>query len=247
MSDASDVRGSGPLVFPLRRASVRRVQLLQALGEHGPIALALLGAGVATLRSGAGGGARLLAVAELAAALWQIVTFAREMRETVHIERARRAVARGAVAVEPVAVPHLKGIVWPDLVAGVLLAVDAWHRYDQTGRLVRPQLVLATFMVLVAFVRGRFVGPLRLVVSADGLDYRPRPWRRVVMAWTDIASLELSATELRATSHDGRALHVPAARFDGGAAMLAEVRRALPRLAPALASRLADAGVLSSP
>jgi hypothetical protein len=207
--------------------------------EHGPITLALFAAGLATLRSGAGGGARVLAVAELAAALWQAVTFGREMRETLHIERARRAAARAGVAEDPAGVPQVRRIVWPDLVSGVLLGVDAWHRYAQTGRVARPQVVLAIFMVLVAFVRGRFVGPLRLVVSAEGLDYRPRPWQRTVMAWADVASLELSATELRATSHDGRALHVRAARFDGGAAMLAQVRRALPRLAPTLAAALA--------
>ena len=215
-----------PEVFvPLHPVMQRRAQLGQSLAERGPLALVLVVAGAAGLRGGGDAG-RALSVAQLLAGVWQLLMFAIELRDTARIERARRA----GVPAPPA---HAR-IAWPDVVAGLLLGVEVWQLWSATGRVRRPQAVLAAVTVAIGLVRGRLRARRGLTVSAAGLTLRPRPWGGTTIAWAEAVQVELTRDRLQVTARDGRIIRLLASRYDGGHAALQAVREVLPQVAPAL-------------
>lgn len=227
----SDVR---EVFVPLHPLIQRRSQLAQSLVERGPVAVLLVMAGAAGVRGGAAGAALALSLAQLLAGAWQLLTFVVELRDTARIERARRAGV-------PAPSAHAR-IAWPDVVAGVLLGVEVWQHWSTTGRVRRPQAVLAAATIGIGLVRGRLRGRRGLTVSAVGLTLRSRPWGGTTIAWSDARQVELTRDLLLVTAHDGRTIQLQASRYDGGHAALQAVREALPLAAPALAPAAASPG-----
>jgi hypothetical protein len=216
---------------PLHPVMQRRVQLAQSVAERGPVAALLVLAGVAGLRGGTGAAGLALSVAQVLAGAWQLFMFAVELRDTARIERGRRAGV-------PAAPAHPR-VAWPDLAAGLLLGVEVWQLWSTTGRLRRPQAVLAAFTVAFGLVRGRLRVRRGLTVSAAGLTFRRRPWGGTTIAWSDAQRVELTPDRLEVTARDGRTIRLLARSYDGGHAALQAVRDALPLVAPSLAPALA--------
>jgi hypothetical protein len=217
--------GPHDVFIPLHPVMQRRVQLAQSLAERGPVAAVLVLAGATGLRGGAGGAGLALSIAQLLAGAWQLISFAVELRDTARIERARRA---GVPAP-----PASARIAWPDVVAGLLIGVEVWQLWSTTGRLRRPQAVLAAFTVVFGLVRGRLRARRGLTLTAGGISLRTRPWGGTTIAWSEAQQVELTRDHLRVTARDGRTLRLLARRFDGGHAALQAVREALPTVAPA--------------
>lgn len=229
--------GAAPDVFaPLNPVVQRRGQLVQSLVERGPLAVVLVFAGVAGLGERTHVAYLALAAAQVLAGAWQLAMFAVELRETAHIERARRA---GVPAARPA---HAR-IAWPDVAAGLLLGVEVWQLWSTTGRVKRPQAVLAAVTEAIGLARGRLRARRGLTVSADGLTLRRRPWGGTTIAWSDAHQVELTRDRLVVRARDGRAIRLLASRYDGGHEALQAVRDALPIVAPAFAPVVAPESV----
>ena len=219
-----DEAAAAEVFVPLHPIAQRRVQLAQSLVERGPVAAALVVAGVTGLRGGAGAAGFALSAAQVLAGAWQLFMFAVELRDTARIERSRRA----GVAVLPA---HPR-VAWPDVTAGLLLGVEVWQHWSTTGRLRRPQAVLAAITVALGLALGRLRVRRGLTVSAAGLTFRRRPWGGTTIAWADAEQVELTPDRLQVTSRDGRTIRLLARSYDGGHAALQAVREALPLVAP---------------
>lgn len=152
--------------------------LAGAAGQHAATAVMLVGAGFDSLDSGHG--PRWLAWASIAVGAALVVAVIREIR------------ALRCHGVEPDALPIV------DYLAVPLLVLEAVHKHEQGLRLIPWAygfIALATLARALAW--RRLVRILRLRLDEAGLDIRLRPFRRVRVAWADLASVERVAQGLR--------------------------------------------------
>ncbi len=230
---------------PLRPARVRRAQLLHALSTHGPAAAVLVGAGLRRLDGGARGTALALAVAEVLVGLWQGVVLARELRESSHLERAARAARRGDAIDHATADAHgARRLHLGALTTAVLLAVETWHHWHDTGHVTRPWVLGALAFLALGLGGHRWIATRttrlrRLTLDAQGVELRTGPLVRRRVAWRDVVRVDASPTRLRFERTDGGALVFDAADYDDGLAALRRARAALAHTAP---ERLRAAG-----
>jgi hypothetical protein len=187
---------SATATIPLRLARVRRAALLNALVGHGPPAFVLTAAGLGRLWAGATGPALALALAEAAAGLWQATVLVQEARESHHIERSRR-LNRGAVAEERAGGAHAPDdshggrYSTPHLATGVLLAVEVWHHWHETGHVTRPFVLGA--LVFLAFGLGGYAA------LDPALDARIRARVREALTPHHVPRLVLAVPDLPRT------------------------------------------------
>ncbi|MDF1502043.1 hypothetical protein [Roseisolibacter sp. H3M3-2] len=229
------------IVLPVQLRRQQRVELLRGLLEHGPAAVTLLGAGLAGV--GRGGSARVLGVVEVAASVWLLALLGRELR---HVVRADDDASAEALApIDETALPaRLAGVDWLGVASAALLALEVWHRWAETGRIVRPFVLTAAFTLAMALGGRRLVARRvgaasrapRLVLTPEGFDYRASRRKRFAAAWADVAAAESGPDAIQFRLRDGRDFALRARDHVRGAALVAAVRDALPRLAPALAA-----------
>jgi hypothetical protein len=226
------------LVLPVKLRRMQRVELLRGTAEHGPAALTLLGAGLAGVRRT--GADRLLGFVEVAASAWLLAMLLREARHALAGDDPQATLA----PVDEDALPAaLEGVDGTGVASATLIAVEIWHRWAATGHVVRPFVLSAVFTLAMALGGRRFVARRvrprlgrrmpRLVLSADGIDYRASPRRHFAAAWADVASAEATPDAIHLRLRDGRDFTLRARDHVQGAALVAAIRDALPRLAPA--------------
>jgi uncharacterized membrane protein YobD (UPF0266 family) len=114
------------------------------------------------------------------------ISFVREMRQLAHTK------------------PH--GVNWVDLFAGIVILLEAWHKY-KPEKGFQPATLL--FVVGVAtFCIGLFHAKLaqlaRLRCDANGFFARMSPFKNLQLAWQDIAAVQLEAAVIRITANDRR-------------------------------------------
>ena len=228
------------LVLPVKLRRVQRLELLRALLEHGLAAGTLLAAGVQGL---AGRGTdRALAVAEVAGSSWLLLLVARHARHVL-----RRSPEGDEPPLAPVAddelPPEMAGVDWTGVAASLLIGLELWHRWARTGHVVRP-FVLSALVTLVLAIGGRrFVarrvrprlGRLqpRLVLTADGFDYRGSRRRQLAARWADVAQVVESTPELvHLRLRDGRDFTLRARDHVQGRGLVAALRDAMPLSPP---------------
>ena len=235
---------SATATIPLRLARVRRAALLNALVGHGPPAFVLTAAGLGRLWAGATGPALALALAEAAAGLWQATVLVQEARESHHIERSRR-LNRGAVAEERAGGAHAPDdshggrYSTPHLATGVLLAVEVWHHWHETGHVTRPFVLGA--LVFLAFglggyaaLRRRMRRRMALVVDTEGIAWRTRPFLAapIRVSWHDVTGVAVTHDGLTVRRRGGAPLVLAARGLDDAPATMVAARAAMARHAP---------------
>lgn len=230
MSDARAVAPAIELPVMLRRR--QRAELARDVVDSGPAIAALLVAGAAGLRGGAHTVAdRALALAEIGGSAWLLVLLLREARRAFGAARPAADGDAGA--------GH--EIEWRGVAAAALLLVEVWQHWHQRGRVHGPFLLAAAVTLFISLGGRRVIrrhSPLRhrrprLVVSADGIEYRASVLRRFDARWDQIARVEHAPDAVRVALHDGRTLDVRARDHVDGDRLVDGLRQALAVHAPA--------------
>ncbi len=114
-----------------------------------------------------------------------IISFIRDMRQSAH------------------AAHH--GVHWFDVFAGIVIGLEAWHKY-KPEKGFQPATLL--FIVgVITFLLGLFHGKLsvsrRLTCDGNGFLARTSPFHKLELAWKDIAAVQTSNDAIQITAING--------------------------------------------
>lgn len=209
---------------PLLSKRRERALLVQKL-QHGVPTVVLLFHGLTRLGE-PHDWSRVVGVAEIIASALVIGAFSHRLR----------AVRRNTHAGAPSA--H-HGVDWIDLCLGLMLSVEAWSHWYETGRVQRPTLLLALTMVGLGLLHGRMTtaGRRRRVVriGSDGVSIGERFFRRFAATWAELTSIDLGPRHARIVRKDGRTCTIDFADLqnaDDVRAVLARAQDLLAQTAP---------------
>ena len=184
------------IAVPIRSRRAHKGQFAQKL-QHAVPSIVVLGDGIEHLSHDPHGASLALGVAEVGVSVLVIGSVIRGFRRL-------RAQMAGTAHAHPHA-PH--GVDWIDLCLAAMLAVEAVAKYSANGRLPRPTIVLALTMLVVGLAHGRIAawGDRRRELRVDeaGIGLPGRFFRRHTLAWTDIASFDLTETAAVITTVNG--------------------------------------------
>jgi hypothetical protein len=97
---------------------------------------------------------------------------------------------------------------WIDVFLGVLVAIEAWAHWHETGHVKRPMLFLAITLVVVGLNHGRLTAFIRrrraLRVSDTGISLPLRFFRRFEGTWAELVSMDVGPRIARIVRRDGR-------------------------------------------
>ena len=216
------------IAVPVLYRRAQHGQFLQKL-QHAIPSVVVLGDGLSHLSHDPHGVELALGVAEVVVSVLVMGSVIRGFRDL------RRRLARGGPDV-----PVHHGVDWIDIMIGAMLSVEAYAKFDATGRIPRPTIVLAVTMFAMGLLHGRLAawGERRrqLRVAEDGITIPKRPFSRVFLPWPQVASIDLDDRWATITAADGRThrfdfrelLHPNAVRdaFVSAQTQLAESRHA---------------------
>jgi len=136
-------RGAGVVIaIPVRYRRTEKARFLQTL-QHAVPSVIVLGEGINHLTHDPHGASLALGIAEVGVATLVIGSVLRGFR------RLRAQLTRGEQH-------HAhRGIDWIDVCLGAMLAVEAYAKYDATGRIARPMIVLSLAMFALGFLHAR--------------------------------------------------------------------------------------------
>ncbi len=216
------------IAIPLRYRKAERGLFVQKL-QHAIPSIVVFGDGFTHLSHNPHGVELALGVFEVVASLLVIASVVRGVREL-----RKRTAADHADHVA-----H-HGVDWIDIFIGVMLGVEAYAKYHATHHIPRPTILLAVVMIVIGVCHGRLAaaGDRRreMRISAEGISIPGKFFRRLTLAWPEVASIEADDRAAVVTSVDGRSRRIdltdvfqPKAVRDALAAartMLAEARHA---------------------
>jgi hypothetical protein len=100
------------------------------------------------------------------------------------------------------------GVDWIDICLSAMLSVEAYAKWHATGHIPRPTILLALTMLAIGLAHRRLAswGDRRraLRVGADGIRVPGRQFRRMTLAWTEVASIEVDDRWAVVTATNGR-------------------------------------------
>ena len=186
---------------PLRLKRAERGAFLQKL-QHAVPSIVVLSDGLSHLTDHPHGAELALGIFEVVAALLVMVSVVRGIRTL----KKRMAVPDGHHAE-----PHY-GIDWIDIFIGVMLSVEAYAKYFEHGRIARPTILLAVTMLTVGLTHGKIAAwgdrKRELRVGPDGLSVPAGPFRRLTLAWHEVAAIEMDDRAAVITAVDGRSKRI---------------------------------------
>jgi len=111
-----------------------------------------------------------------------IISFIRDMRQSAH------------------AAPH--GVHWFDIFAGIVIVLEAWHKY-KPEKGFQPATLL--FIVgVITFLIGIFHGKLsrfaRLTCDENGFLVRTSPFHKLELAWKEVAAVQAANNAIQITT-----------------------------------------------
>ena len=125
-----------------------------------------------------------MAILEIAIAAVVLVTFVREVRQTLRPQEHGHSSAWHAA------------VGWFDLAAGGLLIFEAFHQPHVKPGYLRPPFLSGVVTIGIGLLHGRFRSwrdrRRYLKIDADGLQCRLSPFRRFRFAWSDLKSVEVA-------------------------------------------------------
>lgn len=209
-------------------------QVLQKL-QHVVPAGALLFQGVSRLQHDRHGWSLLLAVAEIVVSVLVVGAFLRQ----VHAARSTHGVDHHGTHAS-------HGVDWVDLLIAVMLGVEVWAHWYESGHIKRPTVVMAIGIFIVALMHGRIAAGARkrrsLKIDDAGVSVGGKPFRTFTATWDQLAAVEIEPLRARLIRKDGKARE-----FDFGdlrnAAAVREALQGVQLRLPVAEPGLADAGV----
>lgn len=114
------------------------------------------------------------------------IAFVREMRQPAHTK------------------PH--GVHWVDVFAGVIILLEAWHKYKpEKGFQPATLLFVAGILIFcMGILHAKLAQLARLSCDANGFCARMSPFRKLQLLWQDIAAVRLESAAIRITTKDHR-------------------------------------------
>lgn len=208
------------LAIPLTSKRRNAVQMIQKI-QHVIPALPLLGHGVERLRHEAHGASLALGGAEVLASVLVLGSFVRSLRAW-----------KAGAAAEHHAAHH--GVDWVDLCLGAMVGVEVWAHWHETGRVKRPLVLLAVFMILIGLLHGRIAARAErrraLTIDDAGVTIAPRPFSRFTARWDQLAAVDIDDHEARVTRKDGRTRRINFRDLTNAAEVRAALEQARLRL-----------------
>jgi hypothetical protein len=211
------------VIVPLDSKRFERGQFLQKL-QHGLPSVVLLFTGLGRLQDEPHGWPLAIGVAEVAVATIVIVAFARKLRTMRH--GGRHAAAS----------PHhaIDGI---DLLLGLMLIIETWAHWHESGHVRRPTLLLAFVMIAVGFFHGRIAefGRRRrsIRIGNDGVSIAQPFFRRFRATWADLSTIAIGARNVRITTKNGRTCAIDLNDLKNAGEVRTALERARERVPPA--------------
>jgi hypothetical protein len=189
-------------------------QVMQKL-QHVVPALPLLFHGVTRLQHDPDGWSLPLAIAEVGISVVVIGAFVRQLRSTrtqVEDEHGHHA-------------PH--GVDWIDLAIAVMLGIEVWAHWHETGHIKRPTVVMAVGIFVIGLLHGKIAARagrrLALKIDDTGVAIGGRPFQNFTATWDELAAVEIEPQRARLVRKDGKVRE-----FDfGDIRNAADVREAL--------------------
>ena len=183
-------------VVPLQSRRRERAALLQKL-QHVVPAATLLGQGLARLLHEPHGWSLALGAAELVISVVVVVAFGRQARTTWRGGHAPHGDPGAGHAID-----------WVDVCLGVMLGVEVWAHWYETGHVKRPTVTLAVGMIVIGLLHGRIAagGTRRRTLRVDeaGIDVGGRLFRRFRATWDQLAGIDIGSDRARLVRRDGR-------------------------------------------
>ncbi len=182
----------------VRYRRVDNARFLQKL-QHAIPSVIVLTDGISHLQHDPHGVSLALGIAEVVVSLLVIGTVIRGFRE---LRAARTSATAGQQAH-----PH-HGIDWIDLSLGAMLLVEAYAKFHANGRLARPTILMGVVLIVIGLFHGRIAawGARRLELRIDdrGISVPGRFFRRLTLAWSEVAEITVGATTARVIAVNGR-------------------------------------------
>src|SRR5689334_9454896 len=104
------------------------------------------------------------------------------------------------------------GVDWIDISIGLMLVVEAWSKYHASGHIARPTLLLALVMIALGLMHGRLLafGARRreLRIDGNGISVATKPFNRMTLPWSDVASIDIGDRWATITAVNGRSRRV---------------------------------------
>lgn len=171
-------------------------QILQKL-QHVVPAAALLFQGVTRLQHDRHGWSLLLAAAEVIVSVLVVGAFLRQLRAA----RSRHD--------DDHAHGHAShGVDWVDLLIAVMLGVEVWAHWYETGHIKRPTVVMAIGIFAIALLHGKIAASasrrLSLKIDDAGVSVGGKPFRNFKATWNELAAVEIEPQRARLVRKDGK-------------------------------------------
>ena len=183
-------------VIPVRYRRVQRGQFAQKL-QHAIPSVVVLNDGITHLQHEPHGTSLALGVAEVAVSILVIGSVVRGWRRL--ISKTPKAAGHSHQA---------HGVDWIDLFLGAMLLVEAYAKFHANGRIARPMILLGAVLMVVGILHGRIAGwadrRLELRVNEHGISVPGRFFRRLTLAWADVAEITVGPATARLIAADGR-------------------------------------------
>ena len=191
------------IAVPVRLKRAERGVFAQKM-QHAIPSLVVLGDGLSHLSHDPHGVELALGIFEVVAALLVMGSVARGVYQL------RRRLATPHAGEAAGHAHH--GIDWIDIFIGVMLSVEAYAKYFADGRIPRPTIVLAVTMITFGLMHGRIAAwgnrKRELRVGAEDLSVPTKPFRRMTLAWAEVASIEMDDRAAVITAIDGRSKRI---------------------------------------
>jgi hypothetical protein len=199
-----------PLLSKRRQAG----QLIQKI-QHAAPSVLLLGHGASRLTREGDWLSLALGASEVVVSLLVIISFMRALRAwRAHKPPGTRHEAHGHVD-------------WVDIFIGLMLAVEVWAHWHETGHIRRPTLLLVPIMIGLGLAHGRISARSQrrrsLVVDDTGVTIGGRFFTRFDARWSELKRIDVAADLASVVKKDGKTRTIDL----GDLTNAAEVRRAL--------------------
>ena len=209
-------------LVPIRSRKREFAQVMQKL-QHVVPAAPLLFQGVTRLQHEPHGWSLLLAVAEVGISVLVLGAFVRQLRST----RSREDEDHGHAA---------HGIDWIDVAIGLMLGIEVWAHWYETGHVKRPTVLMAVGIFAIGLLHGRIAARagrrLALKIDDTGVAIGGRPFRNFTATWSELADVVIEPQRARLVRRDGKTREIDFQDLRNAADVRAALEGIRLRLAP---------------
>jgi hypothetical protein len=212
-------------LVPIRSRKREFAQVMQKL-QHVVPAAPLLFQGITRLQHEPHGWSLLLAVAEVGISALVLAAFVRQLRAAR--SRADDADGHGHHGAH--------GVDWIDLAIALMLGIEVWAHWYETGHIKRPTVVMAVAIFAIGLLHGRIAARAgrRLALKIDdvGVAIGGRPFQNFAATWAELADVVIDPKHARLVRRDGKTREINFQDLRNAADVRAALEGIRLRLAP---------------